>query len=131
MKKHEKMNENDISNKIIGLAINVHQSLGPGLLESAYKECLYYRLKKDGHLVEKEKAMPLIYEEVKLDCGYRIDLLVESKVVIEIKSVEALNEVHLAQILTYMRLGGYKLGLLINFNVALLKDGIKRVVNRM
>jgi GxxExxY protein len=125
------MNENEISNKIIGLAISVHQSLGPGLLESAYKECLYYRLKKEGHLVEKEKAMPLIYEEVKLDCGYRIDLLVESKVVIEIKSVEALNEVHLAQLLTYMRLGGYKLGLLINFNVALLKDGIKRVVNRM
>jgi GxxExxY protein len=123
------MNENEISNRIIGLAISVHQNLGPGLLVSAYKECLYYRLKKEGYIVEKEKPMPLIYEEVKLDCGYRIDLLVESKVVIEIKSVEALNEVHLAQTLTYMKLGGYKLGLLINFNVSLLKDGIRRLIN--
>jgi GxxExxY protein len=95
------MNENEISNKIIGLAISVHQILGPGLLESAYKECLFYRLRKEGFLVEKEKPMPLVYEEVRLDCGYRIDLLVESKVVIEIKSVEALNDVHLAQTLTY------------------------------
>ena len=123
------MNENDISNKIIGLAITVHQALGQGLLESAYKECLYYRLKKEGFMVEKEKPMPLIYEEVKLDCGYRIDILVESKVVIEIKSVEALNDVHLAQTLTYMKIGGYKLGLLINFNVSLLRDGIRRVIN--
>jgi GxxExxY protein len=92
---------------------------------------LYYRLKKDGFLVEKEKPMPLIYEEVKLECGYRIDILVESKVVIEIKSVEALNEVHLAQTLTYMKLGSYKLGLLINFNVSLLKDGIRRIVNHI
>ena len=123
------MNENDISNKIIGLAITVHQALGQGLLESAYKECLYYRLKKEGFLVEKEKPMPLIYEEVKLDCGYRIDILVESKVVIEIKSVETLNDVHLAQTLTYMKLGGYKLGLLMNLNVSLLRDGIRRVIN--
>jgi GxxExxY protein len=123
------MNENEISNRIIGLAISVHQALGPGLLESAYKECLFYRIKKEGYLVEKEKPMPLIYEEVKLDCGYRIDLLVEDKVVIEIKSIETLNNVHLAQILTYMKLGGYKLGLLINFNVSMLKDGIKRVIN--
>ncbi|MGA2405399.1 MAG: GxxExxY protein [Bacteroidales bacterium] len=92
---------------------------------------MYYRLKKDGFLVEKEKPMPLIYEEVKLECGYRIDILVESKVVIEIKSVEALNEVHLAQTLTYMKLGSYKLGLLINFNVSLLKDGIRRIVNHI
>ena len=124
------MNENEISNKIIGFAIEVHQSLGPGLLESAYKECLYYKLIKSGFKVEKEKPMPLIFEEVKLECGYRIDILVDSKVVIEIKSVEALNDVHMAQTLTYMKLGGYKLGLLINFNVSLLKDGIKRVVNR-
>jgi GxxExxY protein len=123
------MNENEISNKIIGTAIAIHQSLGPGLLESAYKECLYYRLRKEGYDVEKEKAMPLVFEEVKLDCGYRIDILVERKVVIEIKSVEALNEVHFAQTLTYMKLGGFKLGLLINFNVSLLKDGIKRIVN--
>jgi GxxExxY protein len=122
------MNENELSNRIIGLAITVHQALGPGLLESAYKECLFFRLRKDGFYVEKEKPMPLIYEEVKLDCGYRIDLLVESKVIIEIKSIEALNDVHLAQILTYMKLGGYKLGLLINFNVSMLKDGIRRVI---
>jgi GxxExxY protein len=125
------MNENEISKTIIGLAIGVHQSLGPGLLESAYKECLYYRLNKEGYKVEKEKPMALIYEEVKLECGYRIDLLVENKVVIEIKSVEALNEVHLAQTLNYMKLGGFKLALLINFNVSLLKDGIRRVVNRI
>ena len=99
------MNENEISKRIIGLAISVHQTLGPGLLESAYKECLFYKLKKDGFHVEKEKPMPLIYEEVKLDCGYRIDILVESKVVIEIKSVEELNDVHFAQTLTYMKLG--------------------------
>jgi GxxExxY protein len=125
------MNENEISNKIIGFGIDIHQSLGPGLLESAYKECLFYRLQREGIFVEKEKPMPLIYEEVKLECGYRIDLLVDRKVVIEIKSVDALNEVHFAQTLTYMKLGGYKLGLLINFNVSLLKDGIKRIVNRI
>ena len=125
------MNENEISNKIIGISIAVHQSLGPGLLESAYKECLCYRLQKEGLLVEKEKPMPLVFEEVKLECGYRIDILVEKKVVIEIKSVEALNEVHFAQTLTYMKLGEFKLGLLINFNVSLLKDGIKRIVNRI
>jgi len=125
------MNENEISNKIIGLAIEVHKSLGPGLLESAYKECLFYKLQKSGLLVEKEKPMPLIFEEVKLECGYRIDILVENKVVIELKSVESLNDVHLAQTLTYMKLGGYKLGLLINFNVTLLKNGIKRIANNL
>jgi len=119
------MIENEISGHIIGAAIEVHRALGPGLLESAYKECLYYKLLN----VEKEKAMPLVFEEVVLECGYRIDLLVENKVVIEVKSVEALNDVHLAQTLTYMKLGGYKLGLLINFNTVKLKDGIKRVIN--
>ena len=123
------MNENEIASKIIGCAIEVHKVLGPGLLESAYQESLLYMLKKEGLHVVKEKPMPLVFEEVKLDCGYRIDLLVEDKVVIEIKSVEALNDVHLAQILTYMKLGGFKLGLLINFNVTLLKHGIRRVVN--
>ena len=123
------MNENEISNKVIGLAIEVHRVLGPGLLENAYKECLYYKIIKAGLIAEKEKAMPLIFEEVKLDCGYRIDLLVENKLVIEIKSVEGLNDIHLAQTLTYLKLGNYKLGLLINFNVVLLKNGIKRVVN--
>jgi GxxExxY protein len=125
------MNENELSNKIIGIAIDIHHSLGPGLLESAYKECLYYRLKKDGFFVEKEKPMPLVYEEIKLECGYRIDILVERKVVIEIKSVESLNDVHFAQTLTYMKLGSFKLGLLINFNVSLLKDGIRRIANRI
>jgi len=123
------MTENELSNKIIGLAIEVHTILGPGLLESAYKECLYYKIAKSCLSVEKEKPMPLIFEEVKLECGYRIDLLIENKLVIEIKSVESLNDVHLAQTLTYMKLGNYKLGLLINFNVLKLKDGIKRVVN--
>jgi len=125
------MIENEISNKIIGLAIEIHKKLGPGLLESAYKECLFYKINKSGLFVEKEKAMPLIFEEVKLDCGYRVDLLVENKLIIEIKSVEALNTVHLAQTLTYLRLGNYKLGLLINFNEVLLKNGIRRVANNL
>ena len=125
------MTENEISNIIIGLAIEVHKSLGPGLLESAYKECLFYKIMQSGFRVEKEKPMPLIFEEVRLDCGYRIDILVENKVVIEIKSVETLNDVHLAQTLTYMKLGNFKLGLLMNFNVLLLKDGIRRVVNKI
>lgn len=125
------LTENELSNIIIGYAIDVHSSLGPGLLESTYKECLYYKLHKHGYFVEKEKPMPIIFEEVKLECGYRVDLLVERKVVIEIKSVEALNDVHLAQTLTYLRLGNFKLGLLINFNVTSLKTGIKRIVNHL
>ena len=123
------MIENELSFKIIGIAMEVHSALGPGLLESAYKACLYYKLVQAGLAVELEKPMPLVYEEVKLDCGYRIDLLVENRIVLELKSVEALNDVHMAQVLTYMKLGNYKLGLLINFNVAKLKDGVKRVVN--
>ena len=125
------MTENEISNQIIRRAIELHKLLGPGLLESAYKECLFYELQKVGIYVEKEKPIPLIYNNVKLECGYRIDILVEKKVVIEIKSIEALNEIHLAQTLTYMKLGDYKLGLFINFNVVLLKNGIKRVVNKL
>jgi GxxExxY protein len=123
------MTENEISTVVLGEAIEVHKALGPGLLESAYQECLNYKLKKAGLKTEKEKRMPLIFEEVKLDCGYRIDLLVENKLVIEIKSVEALNDIHLAQTLTYMKLGEFKLGLLINFNVKLLKTGIRRIIN--
>lgn len=123
------MIENELSNKVIGLAIEVHKALGPGLLESAYKECLFYKIQKEGLIVEKEKAMPLVFEDVHLECGYRMDLLVENKLVIEIKSVDALNDVHLAQTLTYMKLGNFKLGLLINFNVILLKYGLKRVIN--
>lgn len=123
------MTENELSNKIIGIAIEVHNALGPGLLESAYKECLYYKIGKSGLFVEKEKPIPLVFEEVKLECGYRIDLVVNHKLVIEIKSVEALNDIHLAQTLTYLKLGNYKLGLLINFNVVKVKDGIRRVIN--
>jgi GxxExxY protein len=123
------MDLNELTGKIIGLAIEVHTALGPGLLESSYKECLYYKIGKSGLYVEKEKPMPLVFEGVKLECGYRIDLLVENKIVIEIKSVDALNDIHLAQTLTYLKLGNYKLGLLMNFNVVKLKDGIKRVIN--
>lgn len=123
------MTENELSNIVIGLAIEVHSALGPGLLENAYKECLYYKILKSGLNVEKEKPMPLVFEEVKLDCGYRIDLVVENLLVIEVKSVKSLDNIHLAQTLTYLKLGKYKLGLLINFNTSKLKDGIKRVVN--
>jgi len=125
------MTENEIAHQIIGIAIDLHRALGPGLLENAYKECLAYKLKQSGLNIEKEKAMPLIYENVKLDCGYRLDLLVENKVVVELKSVDRLNDIHLAQVLTYLKLGNFKLGLLINFNEAILKDGIKRVVNNL
>ncbi len=125
------MNENEISKTILDCAIKVHKALGPGLLESAYEECLYYELRNKNLYVEKQKPLPLIYKEVNLDIGYRVDLFVERKVVVELKSVEALNDVHLAQILTYLRLSGCKLGLLINFNVSLLKNGIRRVVNNL
>ncbi len=123
------MVENELSNKVIGLAIEVHRALGPGLLESAYRECLYYDLVQSGLYVEKEKPMPIVYKDVKLDHGYRIDLLVENKLVVELKTVEFFTDVHTAQVLTYLRLGNYKLGLLINFHVALLKEGIKRIIN--
>jgi GxxExxY protein len=125
------MDENRLSNIVINHALKVHTALGPGLLESSYKECLYYELQKSGLYVEKEKPLPLIYEGVKLECGYRVDLLVENKLIIEIKSVETLNSVHLAQVLTYLKLSGCKLGLLINFNVAKLKNGLRRVVNNL
>jgi len=121
--------ENELSNIIIGCAIEVHKQLGPGLLESAYQECLRYELSKAGLEVVKEKPMPIIYKDVKLDHGYRIDLLVNNKVVIEIKTVEQFTEVHTAQVLTYLRLENYKLGLLLNFYVTSLKNGIKRVIN--
>ncbi len=123
------MNENEISKAIIGCAIEVHKLLGPGLLESAYEECLYYELRQAGLKVEKQKPLPVIYKEVRLEAGYRIDLLVENKVVIEIKSVEVLNDVHTAQVLTYLKLSECKLGLLINFNSARLVDGLKRLIN--
>jgi GxxExxY protein len=121
--------ENELSKIILGCAIEVHKQLGPGLLESAYQECLYYELLKSGLDVVKEKPMPIIYKEVKLNHGYRIDLLVNNKVVIEIKTVEQFTDVHTAQVLTYLKLGNYKLGLLLNFYVTTLKNGIKRVIN--
>jgi len=123
------MTENEISTIVIGSAIEIHRKLGPGLLENVYQECLFYKLKQKGLIVEKEKPMPLIFEEIKLDCGYRIDLLIENKFIVEIKAVEALTVNHLAQTLTYLRLAKCKLGLLINFNEALLKNGIRRVIN--
>lgn len=122
---------NTISYKIIGLAIEVHKQLGPGLLESAYQECLYYEIMNSGLIVEKQKALPIIYKDIKLDHGYRIDLLIENKIVIELKTVEAFTDVHFAQILTYLKLGNYPLGLLINFDSKILKNNIKRFINTL
>jgi GxxExxY protein len=113
---------------VLDCSFNIHSTLGPGLLESAYEECLFYEILQSGIKVEKQIPLPLIYKEIKLDAGYRVDLLVENKVIVEIKSVESLTDIHLAQILTYMKLSGCKLGLLVNFNVAHLKAGIKRVI---
>ena len=113
---------------VLDCSFKVHTSLGPGLLESAYEECLFYELQQSGLNVKKQVALPLVYKDVKLDAGYRIDLLVENKIIIEIKSVESLADIHLAQILTYLKLSKCKLGLLVNFNVKHLKDGIKRVI---
>ncbi|MCT4604111.1 MAG: GxxExxY protein [Marinifilum sp.] len=123
------MKEDQITEKIIQCAIKVHSRLGPGLLESAYQECLFYELRKAGLKVEKEKALPLVYDEVKLDCGYRIDLFIESQIVVELKSVDAFHDIHLAQTLTYLKLAKKRVGLMINFNVEQLRYGIKRVVN--
>lgn len=121
--------ENELSKIIIGCAIKVHKHLGPGLLESAYQECLYYELLQAGLTVIKEKPMPIVYKEVKLNHGYRIDLLVENKVVVELKTVERFTDVHTAQVLTYLRLGDFRLGILLNFDVTVLKNGIKRIIN--
>jgi GxxExxY protein len=120
------MIENEITQKIIGCAIEVHRELGPGLLESAYEECLFYVLKQNQIYTERQKAMPLLFKGVHLDCGYRLDLFVERKVIVELKAVEAINDVHKAQLMTYMKLAKCKVGLLINFNVVRLKDGIVR-----
>ncbi len=118
-----------ITENIIGAAIEIHRALGPGLLESAYQECLYFELKSMGYFVQKEISQPIVYKDIKLDHGYRIDLLVEHKIVVELKTVEKFTDVHTAQILTYMKLGDYPLGLLLNFNTKLLKNGIKRFIN--
>lgn len=121
--------ENELSKIVFDAALKVHRILGPGLLESAYRECLFYELTRTELLVQKEKALPLVYETIKLDCGYRLDIIIENKLIVEIKSVDALHDIHLAQVLTYLKLSDCKLGLLINFNVLLIKDGIKRVIN--
>ena len=124
------MKDYELTQRVIGCAMKVHTALGPGLLESAYKECLRFELVTSGLFAEKEKPMPLVYSEVKLDCGYRVDIMVERRLILEIKAVEAINDVHLAQLLTYLRLADLRLGLLINFHVAHLRDGIRRVVNK-
>ncbi|WP_288372259.1 GxxExxY protein [uncultured Algoriphagus sp.] len=113
---------------LLDACFKVHKALGPGLLESSYELCLAYELQKSGLQVSTQVPMPIVYEEVKLDAGYRIDILVENSIVVEIKAVEEIHPVHLAQILTYLKLSGNRLGLLVNFNVGLLKNGIKRVV---
>jgi len=118
----------ELTGSILNCAYKVHSALGPGLLESAYEECLYYELIKSGLSVSKQKPMPLVYDNRKLDIGYRIDLFIEDKVIIEIKSVDILNPVHFAQIMTYMKLAGSRIGFLINFNVQSLKEGVKRII---
>ncbi len=125
------MNENELSRIVFNGALKVHRNLGPGLLESSYEECLFYELQKSGLLIERQKPLPLIYEDIKLDIGYRVDLLIERKLIIELKSVETLNDIHFAQLLTYLKLSNCKLGLLINFNVTLIKNGIKRIANNL
>jgi GxxExxY protein len=124
------MAENEITNMVIGCAIKVHKVLGPGLLESAHEACLAYELRVCALYVERQRPIPLVYNEVKLDCGYRADLIVENKILVEIKAVEALNEIHFMQALTHIKLLDVRIGLLINFNTARLTDGIKRIANK-
>ncbi len=118
-----------ITNSIIGAAIQVHRALGPGLLESAYEACLAYELAQRGLKIEQQKPLPVIYNDVKLDCAYRLDLLVEEAIIVEVKSVDRLAPIHQAQFLSYLKLSGLRVGLLVNFNVKVLKDGIRRVIN--
>ncbi|MFN6378244.1 MAG: GxxExxY protein [Flavobacteriales bacterium] len=125
------MTENEITNQIINASIEVHKTLGPGLLESVYHECLYHELVQRGLYVEKEKNLPIVFKEVKLNAGYRIDLLVNKTIIVELKSVETINDLHIAQTLTYLKLSNLKLALLINFNVPLLKNGIKRIAHNL
>lgn len=125
------MTENELSKIAADCMFKIQKNLGPGLLESAYEECLFYELSKTGLPVERQKPLPLIYETIKMEIGYRVDLMIENKLVIEVKAVEALNDIHKAQVITYLKLSGCKLGLLVNFNVTLIKDGIKRIVNNL
>lgn len=125
------MRQNEITHSILNAAYRVHTELGPGLLESAYENCLAYELKQDGIFVETQKPLPLVYKEVKLECGYRVDLFVEKEVVVEIKATDGINDLHLAQTLTYLKLLNKEIGLILNFNVKSLKQGIKRVINTL
>lgn len=125
------MTENEIGKIIVNSALHVHRNLGAGLLESTYQACLKYELRKSDLFVESEVGLPVVYEEVRLDCGYKIDLWIERNVIVEIKAVDSLNDIHLAQILTYLKRSGNKLGFLINFNIPLIKNGIRRVVNNL
>jgi GxxExxY protein len=125
------MNENELSKIVVDCIFKVHKNLGPGLLESAYEECLFYELSKTSLTVERQKPLPLFYETIRMEIGYRLDFLIDNKVVIEVKAFEALNDVHKAQVITYLKLSGTKLALLVNFNVVLIKDGIKRIVNNL
>ncbi len=129
LRTQSQMVDEELTEKIIGLAIKVHRQLGPGLLESVYEECLAYELEMSGMYFERQKAMPVIYGNRRMEAGFRIDLFVEDRVIVELKAVEAMNEVHFAQTLTYLRLTNCRLGLLINFNVPVLTKGIRRVVN--
>jgi GxxExxY protein len=126
----DKNNLDEISRRIIGAAIEVHRHLGPGLLESAYEACLVFELKRLGLKVEEQKPLPVVYKDVTLDCGYRLDLVVQDEVIVEIKAVEKLLPIHEAQLLSYLRLAGKRVGLLMNFHVPVLKDGLKRIVNK-
>ena len=123
------MTDYELTQRVIGCAMRVHSGLGPGLLESAYQECLCFELIKAGLYVEKQKPMPLVYSQVRLDCGYRVDIMVERRLILEIKSVESISDIHLAQVLTYLRLANCRLALILNFNVLHLREGIRRVVN--
>jgi GxxExxY protein len=121
--------ENDfLTEKVIGLAIEVHRSLGPGLLESAYEECLCFELRQNALKFKRQVSLPVIYKSVKLDCGYRLDIVIEDRVIIELKTVERLMPIHEAQMLTYLRLSGIRTGLLLNFNSTVLKDGMRRLM---
>jgi GxxExxY protein len=127
--KARELTENEIAKIVFECGLKVHKTLGPGLLESAYEECLFYELIKKGLVADKQVVLPVIYEGVKLEAGYRIDIKVENKLIVEIKSVEDLSDLHMAQLITYLKLSGCKLGLLINFNTLLFKDGVKRIIN--
>ncbi|MEP7264908.1 MAG: GxxExxY protein [Bacteroidota bacterium] len=123
------LTENDIAKHVFECAMQIHKDLGPGLLENVYLECLAFKLYKKGFMIEKQKVVPIVFEEMRIESGFRIDIHIENKLIVEVKSVDALQDIHAAQMLTYLKLTGNKLGLIINFNTVLLKDGYKRVIN--